>query len=300
MSSVKLSVKGWKISAARLAGVIVIVVQSLGLGAGWAQEPVQSRIDEQFAKQEKIYRKQGPGSYTTNRGLSSYAEVLPGGFCDALGRLGSSDRWLDIGAGQGQAILDYCAPQDDAEPAKKCGGSGAKASAVAISIEDRRTDKWKQQAAILGEHRLRYLAGKRLRQYSLEELGKFQIVTDVYGGFTYTENLSRFIEKVLNLLEIGGAFYTVLSSVHLEDGKNKLGTWYRTELVDAASRPVTVCSWLKQTTCTKVTCESKSEWDEPSELIKIRKVCSNVSVPRTNLVEYMAGAPPGRRFQLER
>jgi hypothetical protein len=300
MSSVKLSVKGWKISAARLAGVIVIVVQSLGLGAGWAQEPVQSRIDEQFAKQEKIYRKQGPGSYTTNRGLSSYAEVRPGGFCDALGRLGSSDRWLDIGAGQGQAILDYCAPQDDAEPAKKCGGSGAKASAVAISIEDRRTDKWKQQAAILGEHRLRYLAGKRLRQYSLEELGKFQIVTDVYGGFTYTENLSRFIEKVLNLLEIGGAFYTVLSSVHLEDGKNKLGTWYRTELVDAASRPVTVCSWLKQTTCTKVTCESKSEWDEPSELIKIRKVCSNVSVPRTNLVEYMAGAPPGRRFQLER
>jgi SAM-dependent methyltransferase len=300
MSSVKLSVKGWKISAARLTGVIVVVVQSLGVRAGWAEEPVQSRIDEQFAKQEKIYRKQGPGSYTTNRGLSSYAEVLPGGFCDALGRLGSSDRWLDIGAGQGQAILDYCAPQDDAEPAKKCGGSGAKASAVAISIEDRRTDKWKQQAAILGEHRLRYLAGKRLRQYSLEELGKFQIVTDVYGGFTYTENLSRFIEKVLNLLEIGGTFYTVLSSVHLEDGKNKLGTWYRTELVDAASRPVTVCSWLKQTTCTKVTCESKSEWDEPSELIKIRKVCSNVSVPRTNLVEYMAGAPPGRRFQLER
>jgi SAM-dependent methyltransferase len=300
MPSVKSSVKAWKAAVARLAVLIVIVVQPLGLGAGWTQEPVQPRIDEEFARQEKIYHRRGAGSYTTNRGLSRYMELLPSGFCDALGKLASSDRWLDIGAGEGQALLDYYAAQDGAAPADKCGGSGPKACAVAISIEDRRTDKWRQQAASLLGDRVRYLAGKRLSQYSHDELGKFQLITDVYGGFTYTENLSRFLEKVLSLLEIGGSFYSVLSSVHLEDGKNKLGTWYRTELVDAASRPITVCSWLKQTTCTKVSCESKSNWDEPSELIKIRKVCGGVSVPRTNLVEYMAGAPPGRRFQLER
>jgi SAM-dependent methyltransferase len=298
MSTVKFSAKAWNTTATGLAVLIVILVHALGPGAGWTQEPVQPRIDEEFAKQEKIYRRRGGGSYTTNRGLSSYAEVLPTGFCDdALSKLGSSDRWLDIGAGQGQAILDYYAPENDAAP-ERCGGSGPKARAVAISIEDRRTEKWKQQAASLGD-RMRYLAGKRLSQYSPDELGKFQLITDVYGGFTYTENLSRFIGKVLSLLEIGGAVYTVLPAVHLEDGTDKLGTWYKTELVDAASRPVKVCSWLKQTTCTKVTCESKSDWDEPTQLIKIRKVCSGVSVPRTNLVEYMAGAPPGRRFQLE-
>jgi hypothetical protein len=299
MGFVKLSVQGWKTAASRLALLMAIALQPLGLGAVWPQEPAQPRLDEEFAKQDKIYRRRGAGAYTANRGLANYAEVLPSGFCAALARLGSSDRWLDIGAGEGQAVLDYYAPQGDAAP-EKCGGSGAKARVVAISIEDRRTDKWKQQAASLGDDRMRYLSGKRLSQYSPEALGKFQMITDVYGGFTYTDNLSRFVGNALNLLEIGGAFYTVLSSVHLEDGKDKLGTWYRTELVDAASRPITLCSWLKQTACTKVSCESKSDWDEPSELITIRKVCSGVSVPRTNLVEYMAGAPPGRRFQLQR
>lgn len=111
MPSVKSSAKRRHAAVAGLAVLIVISLQALSQGAGWTQEPVQPRIDEEFAKQEKIYRKRGGGSYTTNRGLSNYAEVLPTGFCDALGRLGSSDRWLDIGAGEGQAILDYYAHQ---------------------------------------------------------------------------------------------------------------------------------------------------------------------------------------------
>ena len=300
MPSVKSSVIGGKAAATYRVIATVIFVQSLGLAAAWTQELPEPRIDEEITKQENIYHRRGGRSYVANRKLSNYTEVLPSGFCDALGSLGSSDRWLDIGAGEGQAIIDYYAPQDDAaSAAEKCGGSGPKARAVAISIEDRRTDKWRQQVASLGDERVRYLSGKRLRQYSPEELGKFQIITDVYGGFTYTEKLSRFVEKVLSLLEIGGAFYTVLPAVHLEDGTDKLGTWYKTELVDAASRPVKVCSWLKQTTCTKIICESKTDWDEPTQLIKVRKVCSDVVVQRTNLVEYMAGSPPNRRFQLE-
>ena len=145
MRSVKSSVKGWKTAAARLA-VLIVIVQALGLGAVWPQEPAQPRLDEEITKQEKIFRRRGadvPRGYITNRGLSDYAELLPTGFCDALGRLGSSDRWLDIGAGAGQAILDYYAPEGDAPSGEKCARSGDKARAVAMSIEDRRTDKWR-------------------------------------------------------------------------------------------------------------------------------------------------------------
>jgi SAM-dependent methyltransferase len=303
MHPVKSSVvKRWKTAATGLSVLIVIALQALGLEVGWPQERAQPRLDEELANQEKIYRSRGadvPSGYVTGRALSDYAELLPSGFCDALGNLGSSDRWLDVGAGDGQAILDYYALGNDASPAGKCTQLAGRGRAVAMSIEDRRTDKWQQQAARLGDDRLRYLSGKRLRYYSREELGKFQIITDVYGGFSYTEDLSQFLETVLSLLEIDGVFYTMVQGVHLDDGKDKPSTWYLTELVDAAGRNVKVSSWLKKTTCVKVACESKSEWNAPTELIKIRKVCSDVSVPRMKLLKYEAGNPPGRRFQLE-
>ncbi len=302
MRSITSSIKGWQSAGTGLAVLIVIVVQALGLGAVWPQEPARPRLDEEMAKQEKIYRSRGadvPGGYVTNRGLSDYLELLPTGFCDALGTLGSSDRWLDIGAGGAQAILDYYAPENEAAPGKKCAGAGGRVRAVAMSIEDRRTDAWRQRVASLGDSRIQYLSGKRLRQYSPEELGKFQIITDVFGGFSYTEDLSEFMEKVLSLLEIGGVFYTIVQSVHLEDGKDKPSTWYLTELVDAAGRDEKVCSWLKKTACVQVDCDSKSDWDTPTELINIRKVCSDVSVPRMKLLKFEAGNPPGRRFQLE-
>jgi hypothetical protein len=299
MRRVNPSVPRWQAVGARLA-VLIIIIQLLGLKVGWSQEPVHPRIKKEFLEQEKIYRSRGADGrrvYTTNRGLSRYAELLPSGFCDALGRLGSSDQWLDIGAGQGEAILDYYLPEDAA--AERCRGSGPRARAVAISIEDRRTDDWKQQTARFGDDRMRYLFGKRLRQYSSDELGKFQVITDVYGGFHYTEDLSQFIDKVLGLLEVGGGFYTLATGVHLADGKEKLGSLYLTELEDAFGRPVKVCSWLKRISCVQVTCDSKSDRDRPTELIKIQKVCNDTSVPRMKLVEFEAGYPPGRCFQLD-
>lgn len=302
MRSVK-SLTCWKIAAARLVFVIVVVMLAVGLRIGWSQEAGEPRLDEEFTKQDKIYRTRGanvPSRYVTTRGLSHYEELLPTGFCDALAGLGSADRWLDIGAGTGGAILDYFTAVDPAAPTQKCGRSATKGRAVAMSIEDRRTEKWRARAASVGDDHMRYLHGKPLRRYSSEELGKFQIITDVFGGFTYTQDLSQFVDKVLGLLNVGGAFYTLMAGVQLENSKNKLGTWYVTELVNPMGRQAKVCTWLKQTTCVQVTCESKGDWDMPTELIRVRKVCDGVSVPSLKLLEFRAGVPPERRFELSR
>jgi SAM-dependent methyltransferase len=279
---------------------VLFVVPLLGLMPARAEESAEGQFAKEMVKQQGIYRSQGknvPDGYITNRTLENYAELLPTGFSDALRRLGPNDRWLDIGAGGGQAILDYSAPEYDFMPDGKV-KTGGKAKAVAISIEDRRSARWWKQSAIAGGDRLQYLHGKRLREYTNEELGKFQIITDVFGGFSYTPDLSLFIEKVLSLLDVGGSFFTMVQSVHLENGKDDPATWYLTELIDPAGRDVKICTWLKSVSCVRVSCESKSSWDAPTELIRVTKTCEDVAVPPLKRLRFEAGNPPERHFQL--
>jgi hypothetical protein len=124
----------------------------------------------------------------------------------------------------------------------------------------------------------------------------------VYGGFSYTDDLSAFTEKVLTLLEPHGSFYTLLMSVHLDNAQDRPRVWYLTEIVDAAGRDIKICSWLRSISCVKVSCESKNtpDWPAQTELIHVRKVCGGVSVPALQPVSYEAGSPPGRRFHLKR
>jgi hypothetical protein len=176
---------------------------------------------------------------------------------------------------------------------------GGKAKAVAISIEDRRTDNWNNAAASVGPEKIRYLYGKTLREYSDEELGgRFQVITDVFGGFSYTRDVSLFMEKALGLLDVGGSFYTVLQDVHWQNGSNKPfypDSPFLTEIRKADGSEMKVCSWLKSISCVEVTCDVKDA-SPPVEMYGIKKVCANVNVPATLPVHFQAGTPPERRF----
>src|SRR5262245_22143350 len=197
-----------------------VLISLLWAGSSWSQSPGVIPAEE-AAKQSAIYQSRGedvPRGYVVGRSLSSYLYVLHDGFSRRLANLGPNDRWLDIGAGEGRAVLDYCTAKYDGTLLKGAGRSSGKAKAVAMSIEDRRTNQWHQTAASLDAEQIQYRFGKRLREYSTEELGKFEVITDVMGGFSYAQDLSLFMRKTLGFLETGGAFYTVLQDVRTETG----------------------------------------------------------------------------------
>ena len=268
-----------------------------------AKKPADPALGRELSEQAKIYQSKGdvvPAEYVIDRSLLSYAITLLPEFDRSLAELGPADRWLDIGAGEGQAILDYYGSRYDAMHPDGREQRGSKAQAVAISIEDRRTDEWHQTAANLEPGKIKYFFGKPLSQYSAAELGKFSLATDVYGGFSYTPNLSRFMEKVLASMESGGSFYTLLIDVHPEKW-NKLPvrprSGFQTEIVNADGSEIKVCSWLKRISCVQVTCEQEAKWDTPIERYRIQKTCADVKVPALTSVHFAAGTPPARRFQ---
>lgn len=284
--------------------VVLFILQTLWLQTSHSADQNSPQFKEEVSKQESIYQSQGeqvPEGYVIDRALLSYTHTLSSEFDRSLANLGPKDRWLDIGAGQGLAILDYYAPSYDALHLQGLEQRGKKAQAIAISIEDRRTIHWHQTAANLEAKQIQYLFGRRLREYSLEELGQFQLITDVIGGFSYTQYLSLFMEKALGFLELNGSFYTLLQDVRSEDGTNRpyyADARFLTEIANADGSEVRVCSWLKNITCVDVTCELKASWQPPIEVYRIRKVCNNVTVPTLVPIHYEAGTPPERRYQL--
>jgi len=283
--------------------VLLIAAILLCLAVVHAQVSSTEDIRKDLQKQDEIYRSQGgavPKGYVTTRALAHYDELLPHGFPAVREALGPNGRWLDIGAGSGQAIVDFAlrtriAPQDD-DYAEEV--ADARGRLVAISIEDRRLDAWRHAEGALRANEIRYIHGKRLRELAQEDLGRFDMITDVYGGFSYTDDLSAFTEKVLSFLDAGGSFFTVIQSVHLADGRERQQTWFLTEIADAAGRDVTPCAWLKRITCVEVECDSKSTWDPATELITVRKLCETTAVPQLIPISYEAGTPPGRKFLL--
>lgn len=283
---------------------LVFVLLAPWWQASHAADTGGPKLNEELSKQEQIIRSRGdqrPEGYVIDRSLVSYTETLNSEFDRTLATLSAQERWLDIGAGRGQAVLDYFGSRFDMMHPKR-DQSRKKAQAVAISIEDRRTPLWSQTAARLDANQIQYFINKRLREYSLKELGQFQVITDVIGGFSYTQNLSLFMEKVLDFLELNGSFYTVLQDVHAETGTNKPfydGSPFLTEIADAGGSEVRVCSWLKRITCAEVTCEFKPAWNPPIEVYRIRKVCDNVTVPALVSSHFEAGTPPERGFRLE-
>lgn len=290
-------------SIARTAVLFLGSILCLGTADATNSEP--SSFAGEVAKQEAIYRTQGkdlPEGYVIDRTLSSYADTLSFDFAQKLRNLDSGDRWLDIGAGRAQAILDYYAPDYDRVHLGGRKGFGQKARAVAISVEDRRTTLWHQTAARLGARQIQYYFKKRLREYSLAELGQFQVVTDLFGGFSYTEELSVFMEKVLELLESKGTFYAVLQDVKSEKGTNApfySDSHYSTEIADASGAEVKVCTWLKRIGCVEVACELRTEWKPPIEVYRIHKVCAKTTVPPLRRTYYEAGTPPDRWYRLD-
>jgi hypothetical protein len=271
------------------------VLPVLWLTAANAAEQAGPRFNEEFSKQQNIYQSGSDQTgYTVNRPLAHYADGLASGFEGALWKLGPADRWLDIGAGEANAVLDYYNPRNGWD------GAIANAQAVAISIEDRRTPLWQETIKRVGQGKIQYLFGKRFGAYSNEELGRFQLISDVMGGFSYTDNLSRFMERALSVLAVNGTFYTVLQDIQREDGTSRPyyeGASFLTEIKKVDGSDMKVCAWLKQISCVQVTCEPR-KWVPPTEAFRITKVCDNVNVPALEPVHYKAGTPPERRFQL--
>src|SRR5687767_14709927 len=89
---------------------LILLLQGFCVTVAWSAAGPTAAFGEEAAKQKEIYDSKGaktPDGYVIDRSLLSYSHLLPAEFFKSLSRLGPQDRWLDIGAGEGRAVIDY-------------------------------------------------------------------------------------------------------------------------------------------------------------------------------------------------
>lgn len=289
-----------------VAGALWVAATTTADCAANAPAATKEEVREEVARQREIYLSRGdavPSGYKIDRSLLTYAQSLASGFRQSLAELGNDDRWLDIGAGEGRAVIDYVTSRYQAyfagfEPRSR---ANERARVVALSIEDRRSHRWHETLKTLSAGRIEYLHGRTFSEYRSEELGRFQLITDVMGGFSYTPRLSVFLSKTLSTLAVEGSFYGVLADVLAERTENPphyAGSPHLTRIVANDGSDVRICSYLKRIGCVEVTCEFKPDWTPPIETYRVRRVCENVTVPTLVVEHFESGTPPERRFRL--
>ena len=95
---------------------------------------------------------------------------------------------------------------------------------------------------------------------------------------------------MLSLLETGGVFYTMVQRRAFRGWQGQTRrTWYQTELVDAASRDVKVCSWLKKTTCAKCRLRVEERLEHAHRADKDRKGLQRRLRPAHETIEVRGG-----------
>lgn len=237
--------------------------------------------------------------FAVERGLSDYVDKLGQGFHQDLLSLKEKDRWLDVGAGEANASLDYLV------------NTGSRRAFTVAVTADPRPSNWnglpRIKAALNKRNpRFRYLMGKYIEKYSVEELGgQFQLITDVYGAFSYSPHVDETLRAIGDLMAVGGRFYTILNvgdgkSVHRET--EPLATL---AIQDSRGRNVPLLDWIHRFQCLELDLQNTryvqhTHGDGGDEVYRIalKKNCKEIYIPALELVNFFDGQPPERQYKL--
>jgi SAM-dependent methyltransferase len=150
--------------------------------------------------------------FTTERGLGFYKYLLGRDFKARIKKLGPRDHWIDIGAGQANAMFDlfidsylWNEPQLASLP-----------NMTAITVTKPGVRPTKERTAFLNFKKFNYLVGKYLHEYKSGEIPKADLVTDVMGAANYSPHFDVAMTKILRLLKPGGTAIITFMNKQLE------------------------------------------------------------------------------------
>ncbi len=202
--------------------------------------------------------------FVTVRGLIEYQYGLHPDFKIKLKNLDANDTWIDLGGGKGNAVEDYIKAQSSA---------ATTAQTVLITYKLGRFFGIKKY-----DGKLKLMDGRLLEDIPLQEIPKAKLMTDFYGVLSYTRDLTKSLNIILNRLILGGELYIHSSPM------------YTTIVTEAG--PIGLEKFLESISGIRV--------EGRNGILKVTKTSEIFKVPELTLVRLdETTLPPFRRFELK-
>lgn len=221
------------------------------------------------------------GRFEQARGLRDYQILLGEEFSKELATLGRKATWIDMGAGFGRAQIEYAQSRLGRATLFQSLFQG-KARTIAVGYTDPTEilARWPMLRGLgVPPGSFKRLTGRYLEEIADAELGKADLITDVYGIFAYTEDLSGTLARYLNLLKRDGSIY-----VHSVEPRTTIRS------ADGNSQ-YSMIRWLYNIKGLEIEVLPLS--------FRIRKTQDHVEVPKLKLIDGMADRPARRIFVTE-
>ncbi|QDK46768.1 hypothetical protein DOM22_17195 [Bdellovibrio sp. ZAP7] len=199
--------------------------------------------------------------FVTNRHFEEYARDLHPDFKNNIAKLSANQHWIDLGAGKATAQIDFLKTFSNKNQAPQ-------ATAVAFKL-----DRWFKPSSYEGKLKIEEGAYETMPTPSWK---KADIITDVYGVLSYTANLSQALQKTIDLLNLEGELYLLISPFATQIKTN--------------NEHITLTQYLKSIEGLKI------EEGTTTSQLKITKTKNNIQIPPIEILRYTDQAPPLRTY----
>ena len=211
-------------------------------------------------------------NFAVERGLEKYADTFGPEFQTALYPLRNESNWVDFGAGQGRAALEYLKAQR---------GHSAHAYGIVFKKPGMDVELLRLEREMTEKGLYTSLEGRLLEDIPVEELPLIDVGTDFYGPLSYTGNLSFVLNRYLHLMRSPQTSRLFLVSPEPSVIDRSWDASNTTFIVTKTGEVKTVTGWLRDQKGIQIKPRMYSGTHANFELIKEK---DEVQLPRLEFV----------------
>ena len=244
--------------------------------------------------------------YKVNRGISAYRGAFRSpkhpeqdSFGGHLNRLRPDQHWLDVGCGLCRAAmqffeengLDFTAPWRGNAHERLPRVTGLVLSDQFPNPEHHLVTSFRDMQANAPPRHPRIIVGTPVEYFpdAVENVGRADIITDVFGAFSYSPRIDQVLDRYLELLEPNGAAYIMIPP-----------NFNSINIKNAAGQPLRIDDYLAKVrgANVEVVHVEATANNPPRSYFVMRRNDEPIHVPRLELRSMESGTPPRRFYRL--